>query len=174
MLLDIGTRPDTQAIVKLYQNMKNNDDCGGCAGEIEVDFPEGQQDRANKSYFVETAQFYEYKLGHTPDKCTEAFFGFCSVLPGAYSMFRWNAIKGQPLDTFFKNVTSEKNPTCAEANEYLAEDRIMCLQIYIKESERYYLSYVPDAKAFTDAPPNLTTLLKQRRRWMNGSLFGTF
>ena len=74
--------------------MLNNPDCGGCAGEIEVDFPEGQVDRADKSYFVETAQFYEYKLGHTPDKCCEAFFGFCSVLPGAYSMFRWDAIKG--------------------------------------------------------------------------------
>ena len=32
---------------------------------------------------------------------------------------------------------------------------------------------MPDAKAFTDAPPNMNTLIKQRRRWMNGSLFGT-
>ena len=49
-------------------------------------------------------------------------------------MFRWKAIKGGPLDAFFKNVTRDKDdlPTCAEANEYLAEDRIMCLQIYIK------------------------------------------
>ena len=47
-------------------------------------------------------------------------------------MFRWKAIKGGPLDAFFKNVNSSAIPTCAEANEYLAEDRIMCLQIYIK------------------------------------------
>ena len=50
--------------------------------------------------------------------------------------------------------------SCAEANEYLAEDRVMCLQIYIKEGERYYLTYVPDAKAFTDAPPSLFILIK--------------
>jgi cellulose synthase/poly-beta-1,6-N-acetylglucosamine synthase-like glycosyltransferase len=36
------------------------------------------------------------------------------------------------------------------------------------------VEFVPDAKALTDAPPNLTLLLKQRRRWMNGALFGTF
>ena len=55
----------------------------------------------------------------------------------------------------------------------MAEDRIMCLQIYIKEEEKYTLAYVPDAKAFTDAPPNMMILMKQRRRWMNGALFGT-
>jgi len=88
-------------------------------------------------------------------------------------MFRWKAIKGEPLDQFFKNVTRVEIPTCAEANEYLAEDRIMCLQIYIKSKEKYTLSYVPDAKAFTDAPPSMLVLMKQRRRWMNGAMFGT-
>jgi len=34
------------------------------------------------------------------------------------------------------------------------------------------LTYIPDAKAYTDAPENLTILIKQRRRWMNGALFG--
>ena len=88
-------------------------------------------------------------------------------------MFRWEAIKGEPLDAFFKNVTRTEIPTCAEANEYLAEDRIMCLQIYIKSNEAYTLAYVPDAKAFTDAPESTLILMKQRRRWMNGAMFGT-
>mmetsp|Transcript_9471 Transcript_9471/g.14524 ORF Transcript_9471/g.14524 Transcript_9471/m.14524 type:complete len:138 (+) Transcript_9471:981-1394(+) len=78
------------------------------------------------------------------------------------------------MDKFFKLVNSDKDATCSEANEYLAEDRVMCLQIYIKEKAGYYLTYVPDAKAFTDAPPNLTVLIKQRRRWMNGALFAAF
>ena len=43
-------------------------------------------------------------MGHAPDKANESFFGFNSVLPGAYSMFRWKAIKGEPLDEFFKSV----------------------------------------------------------------------
>ena len=76
---------------------------------------------------VQAAQFFEYKMGHTPDKACESWFGFTQVLPGAYCIFRWDAIKGDPLDAFFKNVTRTEEPTCAEANEYLAEDRIMCL-----------------------------------------------
>lgn len=69
------------------------------------------------------------------------------------------------MDSFFKLVNSDKEPTCNEANEYLAEDRVMCLQIYIKEDSGFYLTYIPDAKAFTDAPETLLVLMKQRRRW---------
>ena len=89
-------------------------------------------------------------------------------------MFRWKAIQGGPMDKFFKLVNSDEDPTCPEANEYLAEDRVMCLQIYIKKNSGYYLTYIPDAKAFTDAPTNLTVLIKQRRRWMNGALFAAY
>jgi len=49
----------------------------------------------------------------------------------------------------------------------------MCLQVYIKEHTGYTVQYIPDAKAFTDGPQSLTVLMKQRRRWMNGALFGT-
>lgn len=75
------------------------------------------------------------------------------------------------MDNFFKLVNSTKSPTCAEANEYLAEDRVMCLQIYIKRSAGYFLTYIPNAKARTDAPETLLVFMKQRRRWMNGALF---
>ena len=125
------------------------------------------------TFLLAAAQFFEYKLGHTPDKACESFFGFTQVLPGAYSLFRWKAIKGDPLEAFFKNENRTDIPTCAEANEYLAEDRIMCLQIYIKKTDAFKLAYVPDAKAFTDAPQSMMVLMKQRRRWMNGAMFGT-
>ena len=78
------------------------------------------------------------------------------------------------MDAFFRLVNSDKEPSCPEANEYLAEDRVMCLQIYIKEDAGYYLTYIPDAKAFTDAPEVLMVLMKQRRRWMNGALFAAW
>ena len=64
------------------------------------------------------------------------------------------------MDEFFKLVNNDQYPTCAEANEYLAEDRVMSLQIYKKERSNFYLTYVPDAKAYTDAPPDLIVLIK--------------
>lgn len=37
-MLDIGTRPEKHAVYKLYKYMVKHTDCGGCCGEIEVDF----------------------------------------------------------------------------------------------------------------------------------------
>ena len=54
---------------------------------------------------------------------------------------------------------------------YLAEDRIMCLEILTKRNEDWILKYVPGCRSLTDPPTELAQLIKQRRRWTNGSLF---
>ena len=69
-----------------YKYMTKNEDCGGCCGEIEVDLNEKM---TLSKYLLRSAQFYEYKLSHSPDKACESFFGFNSVLPGAYCLFNW-------------------------------------------------------------------------------------
>lgn len=49
----------------------------------------------------------------------------------------------------------------------------MCLEIIAKKSENYIIHYVPGVRCVTDPPLSLTDLLKQRRRWYNGSLFAS-
>ena len=95
-MLDIGTRMDDYALLKLYGHMEADPDCGGCCGEIEVDLD--QETGSMSTFLLQCAQFFEYKLGHTPDKSCESFFGFTQVLPGAYCLFRWDAIQGDPLE----------------------------------------------------------------------------
>ena len=80
------------------------------------------------------AQYVEYKVANYFDKQMESFFGFVSVLPGAFSTFRWKCINGQPLKEFLKGAKDEfgmlnKLQSCYTANKFLAEDRIMPLEI---------------------------------------------
>ncbi len=63
------------------------------------------------------------------------------------------------------------NASIFDASMYLAEDRILSLGIYCQTKEKYYLKYVPDAVAKTDPMKTHEDLMKQRRRWINSSLF---
>ena len=128
------------------------------------------------------AQYVEYKVSNYLDKAYETIFGFVSVLPGAFATFRWNAIQGSPLDAFFKGM-NKSSPSefvpCKVANQYLAEDRIFCLEILIKKvsSERsgtrkdtadhidgknrsYILNYISGCRAVTDPPDSIVGMIK--------------
>eukprot|EP01017_Pseudomicrothorax_dubius_P021977 TRINITY_DN2365_c0_g1_i2.p1 TRINITY_DN2365_c0_g1~~TRINITY_DN2365_c0_g1_i2.p1 ORF type:complete len:406 (-),score=95.83 TRINITY_DN2365_c0_g1_i2:97-1314(-) len=74
---------------------------------------------------------------------------------------------------YFATVLEEdaKEMTCMEANMYLAEDRIMCFNIFAMKGKKYTLKYVEDAKAWTDVMDSIIRLINQRRRWSNGSWF---
>ena len=169
-LLDVGTMPRPRAICKLFQAMERNGQIAGCCGEIAVDKP----DWLNA---VEASQHFEYKMSHVLDKSTESVFGFISVLPGAFSAYRYCAIKPGddgtgPLVEYFKSITaSPKELGPFKANMYLAEDRILCYEIIARADEKWTLHYVKNAVAETDVPTTLTALVRQRRRWLNGSFF---
>ena len=162
-------------------HMETHPQVGGACGEIECLIPEKKEDGTSVSFIegvILRAQYLEYKVSHYLDKAAEALFGFVSVLPGAFSTFRWECIKGQPLDVFLRGANDEfgditKIRPCFDANKYLAEDRIMCLEIVAKRHCNYTIHYIPGTRCLTDPPMRLSDLVRQRRRWFNGSMFAT-
>ena len=70
-------------------------------------------------------------------------FCFISVLPGAFSVYRYRAICGAPLKAYFKSITAgfgELGPM--EGNQYLAEDRILCFELLAKKGSKWTMQYV--------------------------------
>ncbi|CAI2371267.1 unnamed protein product [Moneuplotes crassus] len=179
-IIDAGTITMWNSISHLTQFMECSPDTGAVCGEIEVMLNEKNIDGSEVTFFQSIllrSQYVEYKLGHYLDKSAESLFGYISVLPGAFSMFRWNCVKDQPLEEFLRGISisdpSKPYPSCPEGNKFLAEDRIMPFEIISKKSQSYVIKYVPGCKALTDAPSDFKVLMKQRRRWFNGSLFAT-
>ena len=124
------------------------------------------------------SQYVEYKVGHYLEKAMESTFGFLSVLPSEFSTFRWECIKGEPLNQFLQGARDEFDQMvgivgCATANKFLAEDRMMCSAILTKPNQEWIIHYFPSARCLTDVPITLTGLLKKRRRWFNGNLFAS-
>ena len=178
-IIDCGSIPMFKSISKIIMHMITFKKVGGAWGEIEVIIPEKNEKGESLSFFesvVALAQYVEYKISHYLDKATESLFGFVSVLPGAFSTFRWKCIQGEPLEAFLKGAKGSKHELTFnwfQSNMYLAEDRIMWQEIICKTGDRWILNYVPGALCLTDPPLSLTALIRQRRRWFNGSFFAT-
>jgi chitin synthase len=139
----------------------------GACGEIAADLGKYGKRLINP---VVAVQNFEYKMSNILDKPLESVFGYISVLPGAFSAYRYSALQGKPLESYFKGE-GEHGTNVKEANMYLAEDRILCFELVVKEDAPWVLKYVKSAKAETDVPNTLSDLIKQRRRWLNGSFF---
>ncbi|EGR34138.1 hypothetical protein IMG5_023120, partial [Ichthyophthirius multifiliis] len=169
--MDCGLIPDQKAIINMYIALETDKNIGGVCGFMGIKF----QDVYSEA--IIRTQMYEYNMGHMLDKPFESLFGYIQVLPGAFSGYRWDALKRDDdgeciLDEY---LISELDPdiilTLEQKNMFLAEDRILCLKIFSKRKKAYTLRYLPNAKARVDPITHLMALVGQRRRWINGSYF---
>ncbi|TFK26808.1 chitin synthase 2 [Coprinopsis marcescibilis] len=179
ILLDVGTKPTGTSIYELWKCFDRHKSVGGACGEITVDAGRGCG-LLLKNPLV-ASQNFEYKMSNILDKPLESVFGYISVLPGAFSAYRYKALQNGPdgkgpLASYFKGETmhgGNSNAGLFERNMYLAEDRILCFEIVTKKREGWTLKYVKSAKASTDVPASVPEFISQRRRWLNGSLFAS-
>ncbi|KAF4977789.1 hypothetical protein FZEAL_5755 [Fusarium zealandicum] len=175
VLLDAGTRPGGSSIYHLWKAFDLEPMCGGACGEIKAMLGTGGKYLLNP---LVAAQNFEYKMSNILDKPLESAFGFISVLPGAFSAYRYVALQndknGQgPLEKYFLGETLHGGSDAGlfESNMYLAEDRILCFELVTKRNCHWILQYVKSATGETDVPDTVTELVLQRRRWLNGSFF---
>lgn len=167
-LLDAGTMTSKKAIYHLWREFRNPQ-VGGACGEIKADLGRGCRKLLNP---LVASQNFEYKMSNILDKTTESNFGFITVLPGAFSAYRFEAVKGVPLQKYFYGEkVNEQRFNFFSSNMYLAEDRILCFELVTKKNSNWILKYCRSSSASTDVPERVPEFILQRRRWLNGSLF---
>ncbi|KAI8054720.1 chitin synthase-domain-containing protein [Syncephalis plumigaleata] len=188
VLLDVGTRPDDASIYHLWKAFDLDPLVGGACGEVGVMKGLAWWHLLNP---LVASQHFEYKLSNILDKPLESTLGYIMVLPGAFSAYRYAAVRDDlngrgPLASYFKgepgyqpagqqpsqkSVGQKQTAGVFEANMYLAEDRVLCFEVVAKRNERWLLRYVRSAYGETDVPQSLAEFIAQRRRWLNGSFF---
>ncbi|KAK6496498.1 Chitin synthase, class 2 [Arthrobotrys musiformis] len=175
ILLDVGTRPGATSLYHLWKAFDTNSNVAGACGEIKA--MTGKGGSALLSPLV-ASQNFEYKISNILDKPLESVFGYITVLPGAFSAYRYHALQNDPvtghgpLSQYFKGETLHgRDADVFTANMYLAEDRILCWELVAKRGERWVLKYVKSATGETDVPDAVPEFVSQRRRWLNGAFF---
>lgn len=174
VLLDAGTKPGSKSIYDLWRAFDLEPMCAGACGEIKAMLGTGGKHLLNP---LVATQNFEYKMSNILDKPLESAFGFISVLPGAFSAYRYVALQndknGQgPLEKYFAGEKLHgAGAGIFTSNMYLAEDRILCFELVTKRNCHWILQYVKSATGETDVPDTVQELVLQRRRWLNGSFF---
>lgn len=174
VLIDAGTKPGKDSIYHLWKAFDLEPMCGGACGEIKAMLGPGGKNLLNP---LVATQNFEYKMSNILDKPLESAFGFISVLPGAFSAYRYVALQNDkagngPLEKYFAGEKMHgANAGIFTANMYLAEDRILCFELVSKRNCHWILQYVKSATGETDVPDQMAELILQRRRWLNGSFF---
>ncbi|KAF2021019.1 glycosyltransferase family 2 protein [Aaosphaeria arxii CBS 175.79] len=175
ILLDAGTKPGTKSLLALWEAFYNDKDLGGACGEIHAMLGKGWKNLLNP---LVASQNFEYKISNILDKPLESSFGYVSVLPGAFSAYRFRAIMGRPLEQYFhgdhtlSKILGKKGiegMNIFKKNMFLAEDRILCFELVAKAGSKWHLTYVKSSKGETDVPEGAAEFIGQRRRWLNGS-----
>ena len=175
ILLDAGTKPGHKSLLALWEAFYNDKDLGGACGEIHAMLGKGWRKLLNP---LVAAQNFEYKISNILDKPLESSFGYVSVLPGAFSAYRFRAIMGRPLEQYFhgdhtlsKQLGKKgiEGMNIFKKNMFLAEDRILCFELVAKAGSKWHLTYVKASKGETDVPEGAPEFIGQRRRWLNGS-----
>ncbi|CAD6904270.1 unnamed protein product [Tilletia controversa] len=169
ILIDAGTKPGHKSLYYLWEAFYNNANLGGACGEIHAMLKSGKK-LINP---LVAAQNFDIL-----DKPLESSFGYVSVLPGAFSAYRFRAIQGRPLQQYFHGDHTMADRLGKKGvhgmniftkNMFLAEDRILCFELVAKAGDKWTLSYVKPSKGETDVPEGAAELISQRRRWLNGS-----
>jgi chitin synthase len=175
ILLDAGTKPGHKSLLALWESFYNDKDLGGSCGEIHAMLGHGWKKLLNP---LVAAQNFEYKISNILDKPLESSFGYVSVLPGAFSAYRFRAIMGRPLEQYFHGdhtlsarlgKKGIEGMNIFKKNMFLAEDRILCFELVAKAGSKWHLTYVKASKGETDVPEGAAEFIGQRRRWLNGS-----
>ncbi|KAI8069868.1 chitin synthase 2 [Gongronella butleri] len=174
VLIDVGTRPGHTSIYHLWKSFDINSSVAGSCGEIRALLGTGGVALLNP---LVAAQNFEYKMSNILDKPLESVFGYISVLPGAFSAYRFTALQNDvnghgPLEKYFLGEQLHGGDAdIFTANMYLAEDRILCYELVAKKEAHWTLHYVSNAYGETDVPDQVPEFISQRRRWLNGSFF---
>lgn len=175
ILLDAGTKPGAKSLLALWEAFYNDKDLGGACGEIHAMLGHYGKKLINP---LIAAQNFEYKISNILDKPLESSFGYVSVLPGAFSAYRFRAIMGRPLEQYFHGdhtlsarlgKKGIEGMNIFKKNMFLAEDRILCFELVAKAGSKWHLTYVKASKGETDVPEGAAEFIGQRRRWLNGS-----
>ena len=174
--LDAGTQIDERAFSVAVRFLETRVNAVAIVPRIELPFLTSERDT------LQAWQFMDFAMQLSVGWPMEALCGHLSVLPGQFTILRWDALCGRlvpagdeeepgattPLDLYLAPV----GPDSIFRNIMtLTEDRVLANSLArAPVVGGASISYLPECMALTDPCESWLELFRQRRRWTNGSV----
>ncbi|KAH7121501.1 chitin synthase-domain-containing protein [Dactylonectria macrodidyma] len=180
--IDTGTYLKSNALPNLWEAFYNDQSLAGACGALHVDLGNPSFEELSSSLLnpIVATQHFEYEVASQLERTMESSTGYLSVLPGAFSGYRYRALAGKPLSEYFCGDSAMRYEPDSKAtkdiytlNRFLGDDRILAFEVVVKPGGRWHTGLVSNAEAYTDVPSNTTDFINQRRRWLNGAFAAT-
>lgn len=171
--IDVGTAPKRDALYHMWKELQHNPNLAATAARSQLPVPE------NKGDLLSVWQFCDIAMERIVNWPTEILVGNLSVLPGQLSLTRISSITGKGsftignarasnvLENYYRGL-SKLSPF--QSNMYLAEDRILGLEMVFQKNDKWELGYETEAEATVDSCESWAELCRQRRRWICSSM----
>ncbi len=171
--VDVGTIPANDCVATLLDRMAAEPGCAALATNTLLDAPALHKIGLTWQYgdFL-WEKIADWPIGH--------LLGYIEVIPGQCSMVRWAALRAKaprpenngeatqpPVDRYLRGV--ELQNSLLERNLFLAEDRVIALEILKEQGSAATIRHASLAGSETDPCTSFAELLHQRRRWINSS-----
>jgi len=177
ILIDVGTVLVEDAVFRVIRSMDRDPQVAAVHGEPTALSP-------NYCHLTVAAQHFEYKATNIMERSLGSMFGFIDLLPGCFVSYRFGAIKTKehpttgvpegPLVNYFQPLTTSMDKLGPFlGNMHLSEGRVLCFEVVARWNEKWTMHYCKDAVARTDVPDSIPALIRQRKRWLNGSFFAS-
>lgn len=171
--VDVGTVPADDCVASLLEHMAAEPGCAALATNTLLDAPTLHKIGLTWQYgdFL-WEKISDWPIGH--------LLGYIEVIPGQCSMVRWAALRENapgpenkreaavpPVDRYLRGVESQNS--LLERNLFLAEDRVIALEILKERGSAATIRHASLSGSETDPCTNFAELLHQRRRWINST-----
>ncbi len=167
--VDVGASPDAGSVHAMWRRVAQSTNIAAVSARSHMPLPSGHLDLLGAWQYADIAM---ERILQWP---VELLMGYMSVLSGQFCLTRsdavWRADAGSapragadnPVMRSYLRGLGQLEPF--ESNMFLAEDRILGLEIVFQPDSRWELGYVPEANAGIDRCESWNELLSQRRRW---------
>lgn len=181
---DCSTIFEKDCLLHMWNILKRSKKTGAVTGRQRV-MNATQQDKKNEGFlseYLRNCQRCDFELSFAATVGAFAIIGVLPVLPGPCGLFRSKIVRNG-ANTFYHSFLEMKEIGLIEANVMIAEDRILSVAPFFainpdkdpnSKKTQYYKGIMtdiaPQATFYYEAENSIMSLVKQRRRWMNGTI----